>query len=387
MELRDEVGFFNRLAAEVRKITTPEVQASKEAEQAVRQFMSEGLAAGDVVDVFGLADKDRPEISVLSDEFLDSITKKTGQENIQRKLLQKLLDDQLKARRRTNNLQAKRFSEEIEAVLRRYEQRQLSSAEVVERLIEIAKRLRDSAHRHEELGLTEEEAAFYDALAGGVEHIRADPDLAALAHELVENIRKDLSVDWTDREATEAKIRTKIKRLLRRNRDKLPRLQPAADGHRHRWWRRGRRRRDQPLHAARARPGQGDVPLLAGSRRPVVRRRVAPSLIAPAHAQAAILGDQRRIPPRTAFPLLWVSPKPRGAPVSRGGIGRGTEVSNVRTSADSFGSQQQCTRCDATTTRRDRRGHANVDERQSAALLQRHDQLWLARLPCAPAML
>lgn len=222
LELRDEIGFFGRLAAEIRKITTPEVQASKEAEQAVRQFMSEGLAAGDVMDVFGLADKDRPEISVLSDDFLDSITVKTGVENIQRRLIQKLLDDQLKARRAANSLQAKRFGEEIEAVLRRYEQRQLTSAEVVERLIEIAKRLRDSAHRHEALGLTGEEAAFYDALAGGVEHVKADPELAALAHSLVENIRQDLSVDWTDREATEAKVRTKIKRLLRRNRDKLP---------------------------------------------------------------------------------------------------------------------------------------------------------------------
>src|SRR3954452_21238013 len=130
--------------------------------------------------------------------------------------------------RRTNNLQAKRFGDEIDAVLRRYEQRQISSAEVVERLIEIAKRLRDSAHRHEELGLTEEEAAFYDALAGGVEHVKADPNLAALAHQLAENIRKDLSVDWTDREATEAKIRIMIKRLLRRNRDKLPKLQTVS---------------------------------------------------------------------------------------------------------------------------------------------------------------
>jgi type I restriction enzyme, R subunit len=192
--------------------------------------MSEGLAAGDVIDVFGLADKDRPEISVLSDEFLDSIAHNTGQENIQRRLLQKLLDDELKARRRTNHLQAKRFGDEIEAVLKRYELRQISSTEVVERLIEIAKRLRDSAHRHEELGLTEEEAAFYDALAGGIEHVTADPDLAALAHDLVESIRKDLSVDWTDREATEAKIRTKIKRLLRRNKSKLPMLRPRAGG-------------------------------------------------------------------------------------------------------------------------------------------------------------
>jgi hypothetical protein len=86
------------------------------------------------------------------------------------------------------------------------------------------------AHHHEELGLTEEEAAFYDALAGGVEHVTADPALAALAHELVESIRSDLSVDWTDREATEAKIRTKIKRLLRRNRDMLFELRPLAPG-------------------------------------------------------------------------------------------------------------------------------------------------------------
>ena len=226
LELRDEVGFFNRLGAEVQKITTPEVQASKEAEQAVRQFMSDGLGAGEIVDMFGLADKDRPEISVLSDDFLDSIAQKTEHVNVQRKLLQKLLDDQLKARRRTNNLQAKRFSEEIEAVLRRYELRQLSSQEVVERLIDIAKRLRDAGHRHEELGLTEEEAAFYDALAGGIEHVNADPKLAAIAHELVESIRKDLSVDWTDRAASEARVRTKIKRLLRKHKGDLP--VPAA---------------------------------------------------------------------------------------------------------------------------------------------------------------
>lgn len=228
LELRDEIGFFGRLAAETRKITTPEAQVSTEAEQVVRQFMSDGLVAGDVIDVLGLAETGRPEISVLSDDFLDSITAKTGHQNIQRRLIQKLLQDQLKARRRTNNLQVKRFGDEIAEVLRRYERRQLTSAEVVQRLVEIAKRLRDSAHRHEALGLAQEEVAFYDALVGGVEHIKADPDLAALAHALVENIRQDLSVDWTDRQATEAKVRTKIKRLLRRNRDKLPELAPTT---------------------------------------------------------------------------------------------------------------------------------------------------------------
>jgi type I restriction enzyme R subunit len=221
IELREEVGFFNRLAAEVRKIATPEAQASTAAEQAVRQFMSEGLAAGEVVDVLGLADDDRPELSVLSDEFLDSLPGKTEHRNVQVRLLEKLLNDEIKARMRTNRIHAQRFGERVQDVLRRYELKQLTSAEVVKRLVEIAKELRDAHHRHEQLGLTDEEAAFYDAIAGGAEHVTANPDLAAIAHELVESIRKDLTVDWTDREATQAKVRTKIKRLLRRHRKEL----------------------------------------------------------------------------------------------------------------------------------------------------------------------
>src|SRR5205085_1389103 len=106
------------------------------------------------------------------------------------------------------------------------ELKQLTSAEVVERLVEIAKQLRGARRRHEELGLSEEEAAFYDALAGGVEDVKADPELAEIAHELVDSIRKDLTVDWADREATEAKVRTKIKRLLRKHNYQPP--EPVA---------------------------------------------------------------------------------------------------------------------------------------------------------------
>ncbi len=228
IDLREEVGFFNRLAAEVRKIAVPEAQASKEAEQAVRQFMSEGLAAREVVDVLGLADNDRPELSVLSDEFLDSLPGKTEHRNVQVRLLEKLLRDEIKSRMRTNRIQAQQFGERVQEVLRRYELKQLTSAEVVKRLVEIAKELRDARHRHEQLGLSEEEAAFYDALAAGVEHVTADPDLAAIAHELVASIRTDLTVDWTNREATQAKVRTKIKRLLRRHRKELTKASGAG---------------------------------------------------------------------------------------------------------------------------------------------------------------
>jgi type I restriction enzyme, R subunit len=230
IEIRDDVAFFNLLAAEVRAIASPESQASGAAEQAVKQFFSEGLAAGEVLDVFGIAAKDRPEISVLSDEFLDSIASKDEHRNVQRRLLEKLIDDEIRGRARTNQMQAKQFGEEVRAVLRRYEQKQLTSAEIVERLVEIAKRLRESRRRHEQLGLSPEEAAFYDALAGGAQDVEADPKLAEVAHELVEMIRRDLTIDWADREATEAKIRARIKRVLRKRRDVLPTPPPGGGG-------------------------------------------------------------------------------------------------------------------------------------------------------------
>jgi type I restriction enzyme R subunit len=217
IELRDEVGFFNKLAAEVRKITGTDGQASPAAEQAVRQFMSEGLAAGEIFDILDVADGEHPEISVLSDEFLDSIAAKVEQPNVQVRLLEKLLRGEIRSRRSTSQTQARVFSEQIDAVLRRYETRQISSAEVVARLVEIAKSLRGARRRHEQLGLTVDEAAFYDALAGGIESEHADPQLAAIAHDLVQSIRADLSVDWADRESSEAAIRVKIKRLLRRH--------------------------------------------------------------------------------------------------------------------------------------------------------------------------
>jgi type I restriction enzyme, R subunit len=119
-------------------------------------------------------------------------------------------------------MQARLFAEALNDLLARYERRQLTSAEVVERLVELAKKMRDARRRHEALGLTVEEAAFYDALAGGSDDWETNPQIAEIAQALVKNIRADLSVDWADHEATEAAIRAKIKRLLRRYRFNVP---------------------------------------------------------------------------------------------------------------------------------------------------------------------
>ncbi len=228
---KPKVGFFNTLAGLIRKYTPPKGQASATAEQAVKQFFSTGLAAGEIIDVFGLADKDRPELSVLSDDFLDNLGQQTSHPNLQLKLLQKLLNDEITGRLRSNRTQAKEFADAMERLLTQYENRQLTSAQVVEKLVELAKRIRDARGRHEQLGLTTEEAAFYDALAGSTHAAVADPELAKVAHEIVTALRgKDgLRVDWTEHPNSQAAIRRVIKRVLRRTGYKPPPA-PANSG-------------------------------------------------------------------------------------------------------------------------------------------------------------
>jgi type I restriction enzyme, R subunit len=221
-ELREDAAFFADVARSVRKYTPPEGEPSEAARQAVRQVFSEGLAAGEIVDVFGLSREERPEVSILSDEFLDGLQEKISEPPLLVAFMRKLLNDEIRARGGRNQVQAKLFSEELEAVLARYRNRQITGAEVVKALVDLAKRMRDARHHHEELGLSEEEAAFYDALGGTTDDVTADPMIAKIARELVRGIRGDLSVDWTSHESREAAIRRKIKRLLRKHRYRPP---------------------------------------------------------------------------------------------------------------------------------------------------------------------
>ena len=114
-------------------------------------------------------------------------------------------------------MQAKLFGDELDAVLARYRNRQITGVEVVKALVDLAKNMRDSKRRHEELGLSEEEAAFYDGLVGSAEDLAVDPQIADIARDLVNGIRGDLTVDWTSHESREAAIRRKVKRLLRKH--------------------------------------------------------------------------------------------------------------------------------------------------------------------------
>jgi type I restriction enzyme R subunit len=228
--MTDDAAFFADVARSVRKYTAPEGEASDETKQAVKQFFSEGLAAGEVVDIFGLSGDERPEISVLSDEFLDSLEERISQPDLQVALLRKLLRGEIKARGGANRMQAKLFGDQLDDALTRYANRQLTSAEVVMRLVELAKEMREARRRHEKLGLSSEEAAFYDALAGNPEDVKADSQLAKIAKELVSGIRGDLAVDWTSRDSREAAIRRKIKRLLRKYKYQPPAPKGSGGG-------------------------------------------------------------------------------------------------------------------------------------------------------------
>jgi type I restriction enzyme, R subunit len=221
-ELLDDAEFFAEVAASVRKYTPPEGEPSEAARQAVKQVFSAGIGAGEVTDVLGLSGDERPEVSILSDEFLDDLQRKMAEPTLAVAFLEKLLNDEIRSRGRRNQMQAKLFGDELEAVLARYRNRQITGAEVVKALVDLAKKVRDARHRHEELGLSEEEAAFYDALVGSAEELAADSKIAEIARDLVKGIRADLSVDWTSHESREALIRRKIKRLLRKHHYRPP---------------------------------------------------------------------------------------------------------------------------------------------------------------------
>jgi type I restriction enzyme R subunit len=170
-----------------------------------------------VVDIFAAAGLKKPDISILSDEFLAEI-QAMPQRNLAVELLQKLLKGEIKTRSRRNVVQARKFSDLIEASLRRYQNRAIETAQVIEELIGLARNLNEALRRGERLGLNEDELAFYDALEvnDSAVQVLGDASLRAIAKELVENVRKNTTIDWTQRENVQAKLRVIVKRILKK---------------------------------------------------------------------------------------------------------------------------------------------------------------------------
>ncbi len=218
LRIRDDVGFFQTVQGALAKRAPTDAGPDEELDAAVRQIISGAVATEGVVDIFAAAGLDKPDISILSDEFLAEV-RGMPRRNLAVELLQKLLNGELAARRSRNVVQARSFSEMLEQTMRRYQNRAIEAAQVIEELIQLAREIREAAARGEALGLTEDELAFYDALETNDSAVKVlgDDTLREIARELVEAVRTNVTIDWTLRENVRAQMRVLVKRILRKH--------------------------------------------------------------------------------------------------------------------------------------------------------------------------
>ena len=218
IRIRDEVGFFQAVQAVLAKRAAATARPDEELDQAVRQIISRAVAPEGVIDIFAAAGLEKPDISILSDQFLAEV-RGMPQRNLAVELLQKLLKGELATRRRKNVVQARSFAEMLEQTLRRYQNRAIEAAQVIEELISLAREMREANARGEQLGLTEDELAFYDALEtnDSAVQVLGDETLRDIARELVETVRGNVTIDWTLRENVRANLRRLVRRILRKH--------------------------------------------------------------------------------------------------------------------------------------------------------------------------
>jgi type I restriction enzyme R subunit len=217
--VRDEVAFFQAVKAALVKRSLGRAKSDEELDAAVRQIVSRAVVASDqVIDIFEAAGLKRPDISILSDEFLAEV-RGLPQKNVAVELLRKLIQDEVRTRSKRNVVQARSFSEMLERALNAYKNRAVETAQVIEQLIKLAQAMREAHAKGEELGLSDDELAFYDALGvnDAAVNVMGDGALRAIAKELTDIMRKNVTIDWTQREAPRAKLRTLVKRLLRKH--------------------------------------------------------------------------------------------------------------------------------------------------------------------------
>ena len=218
LAIRDEVGLFQEIRASLVKATISDPGKSPlEVETAIRQLVSRAVSSTEVVDIFAAAGLDKPDISILSDEFLAEV-QQLPQKNLALELLKKLINDEINTRMRKNVVQARSFAEMLEEAINKYQNRAIEAAEVIEELIKLAKEMQKARKRGDDLGLNDDEIAFYDALEvnDSAVKILGDATLKLIAQELVKSVKKSITVDWTKRENARAQIRVMVKRILRK---------------------------------------------------------------------------------------------------------------------------------------------------------------------------
>jgi type I restriction enzyme R subunit len=219
VEIRDEVGLFQAIRTRIVKVSeSRKVKSDEEIETAIKQIVSDAIVADEVVDIFDAAGIKKPDISILSDEFLAEV-RGMQHKNLALELLKKLLNDEIKVRQKTNLVQSKKFSEMLEQAVKNYQNNLITSAQVIEELITLARDIKEADRRGEDLGLDFREYAFYSALEvnDSAVAVLGDDVLRDIARELVDTVKKNTSIDWTVRENVQAKMRIAVKKILRKH--------------------------------------------------------------------------------------------------------------------------------------------------------------------------
>jgi type I restriction enzyme R subunit len=228
--VREEVAFFQAVKVILTKREiSQQKRTDEERDLMVRQIIGNAVVSGEVVDVFQAVGLDKPNIGLLDDDFLAEV-QNLPEKNLAVELLERLLEGEIKSRFSSNLAQEKKFSELLASVIARYQNRSIETAQVIEELIEMARKFSAAAHRGEQLGLNEDELAFYDALATNEASVRelGDEVLAKIAHELTASLRQNVTVDWNNRESVRAKLRLLVRRILRKYKYPPDRQEEAA---------------------------------------------------------------------------------------------------------------------------------------------------------------
>jgi type I restriction enzyme R subunit len=216
MEIKEEVAFFQAVKSRLIKFEIEgKGRTSKEIDTAIKMIVDQAISSDKVVDIFAAAGIEKPDLSILSDEFLMEVQGMTHK-NLAIELLKKILNDEIKSRLRTNLVKSKKFLEMLETAIKKYQNNLLTTAQIIEELIRIAKEVKSSDEDAKRLGLSEAELAFYDALETNDSAVKVlgDEVLKTIAREIADKVKKNATIDWTIRESARAKLMVLVRRTL-----------------------------------------------------------------------------------------------------------------------------------------------------------------------------